>query len=55
MILKKIVWVLLMFLFLGGSAGEMACSRNASLQKKTKTYQRKMRKGKSMPCPCNEK
>lgn len=42
-------------LFIGGSTLEMACSRKTSLQKKTKTYQRKMRKGKPVPCPCNEK
>lgn len=55
MILKKGLWVFTLLLFLGGSTAEMGCSRKVSLQKKTMAYKKKMRKGKAMPCPCNEK
>jgi hypothetical protein len=54
MVLKKVLWVLMLLLFLGGSTAEMACSRKGSLQKKTMAYKKKMRKGKPVPCPCNE-
>jgi hypothetical protein len=54
MVLKKIIWGFTLLLFLGGSTVEMACSRKSTLQKKTMAYKKKMRKGKSVPCPCNE-
>lgn len=52
--LRKIIWACLLAVFLGGSVAEMACTRKTSLQKKTRTYQKKVRKGKSIPCPCND-
>ena len=54
MAFKKILWFMMLLLFLGGSTMEMACSRKSSLTKKTMAYKKKMRKGKAMPCPCNE-
>lgn len=52
--LKKLGWGFMLLLFLGVSSAEMACNRKASLTKKTMAYKKKMRKGKAMPCPCNE-
>jgi hypothetical protein len=51
--LKKIIWACVLAFFLGGGMAEMGCSQKTALQKKTKTYQKKVRKGKSIPCPCN--
>jgi hypothetical protein len=54
MFLRKIFWAFVLLLFLGGTTVEMGCSRKSTLQKKTMAYKKKMRKGKSVPCPCNE-
>jgi len=53
--LKKIIWAVLLVTFLGSSASEMACTRKTSLQKKTLSYKKKVRKGKALPCPCDSK
>ncbi|WP_157433436.1 hypothetical protein [Adhaeribacter aquaticus] len=53
--MKKFIWVILLAVFLGSSAAELACTRKTSLQKKTMAYKKKAKKGKPMPCPCESK
>ena len=54
MVLRKFFSLGLVWCVLLGAVSPACTQKSASLSKKTKNYQRKMRSGKAIPCPTKD-